>query len=286
MWVCVRSHVVIKSSITRAAQLPQFAMGSFKRIMREPPFSSASPKRRRQCLAAISISDDEKGAVGASAAISTKNTNTARVAVGDTGEKTTIADVSVTVAGDAREELENTKPVVMTAVGIADLLTTALRDWRGSRPDVAPPFSVLVMSGGEITSPRGIAFSPHLADGSFPRCKDAVEANLRQLLSTRKAPIFYIGSTTDLIFRWRDIRGNDGCKAGHVYSATARWHAMVVLHRTDNGDCCASMEEAMIKEFCRGSFPNGRCKNISQKALRVTRSSNATHWVYVLLPQI
>ena len=159
MWVCVRSHVVIKSSI-RAAQLPQFAMRSFKR-MREHPSSSASPERRRRRRAAIVISDDEKGAVGASAAISTKNTNTARVAVGDTGEKTTIADVSVTVAGDAREELENTKPVVMTAVGIADLLTTALRDWRGLLPDVEPPFSVLVMNGGEITSPRGIAFSPH-----------------------------------------------------------------------------------------------------------------------------
>ena len=225
-------------------------------------------------------------AVGATAAMSTNITSTATAAVGGATGELAMAAVGATAAGNAREEMKNTQPIVMAAVDIHNLLTTALRDWRGPLPDVVPPFSVLAMSGGEITSPRGVAFSPHLADGSFSRCRAAVEANLRQLLSSRAAPIFYIGSTTDLLFRWRDIRGKDGRRAGHAFSATARWHAMVVLHRTDNGNCCADMEEAMIEKFCRKSFPTGRCVNLSQRALRVTRSAIATHWVYVLLPQI
>ena len=165
------------------------------------------------------------------------------------------------------------------------LLQVALRHWRGDIPSVEPPFSIFHMQGSEIGVPRGISFYPQLVDGSFASSHGTVERNIRSILAKRKRPIFYIGSTTDLIYRWRDLRDQNGRLAGHAFARNIHWHTMLAFYRTNNGNCCALMEEALIKTFNRKAWPDGLCQNASMKALRVDKSSTATHWVYVCLPK-
>ena len=161
-----------------------------------------------------------------------------------------------------------------------DILSTALREYRGVQPTCVPPFSVLAMDGLEITSPRGVSFSPKMVRGSHNDCSDAVLANLQSLLSIRARPLFYIGSTRDLVFRWRDA------DFSHANAEDVCWHSMVVLYMTDNGKDCAMMEEELIALFDREQYPRGLCKNISKKALRVQKDLVATHFVYVCLTKI
>ena len=165
------------------------------------------------------------------------------------------------------------------------ILSYALSELRGAKPHITPPFSMFAMERHAILSPRGVSFYPQLVDGSFSASKEAVESRLRSILNKRAKPIFYIGSTTDLIYRWRDLRDQHGRLAGHAFARNIRWHTMLVLYRTDNGSCCALMEEHLIQTFNRRAYAGGLCQNASLRALRVQKSLVATHWVYVCLPQ-
>ena len=161
--------------------------------------------------------------------------------------------------------------------------------WRSSSGEVQCQKFLLLfifsMKGSEIVIPRGIALYPHLVDGSFVSSHQIVERNVRAILARRERPLFYIGSTMDLIYRWRDLRDQDGRLAGHAFAKNIRWHTMLALYRTDNGNCCALMEEALINTFSRKAFSDGCCQNASMKALRVQKSSLAEHWVYMRLPK-
>ena len=188
------------------------------------------------------------------------------------------------------EEMKNTLPNVIAAVPTAaafvqQLLATALREWRGVEPTVVPPFSIFDMEGREVISPRGIAFHPSLVAGSFAASIDAVGAKLQATLDTRRdGALFYIGSTVDLLRRWRDLRDERGNRRGHAfYPPGLRWHCMLVLYQTDTGDDCANMEEALIEKFARGAYARGCCQNKSDKALGVDRASRVPHWVYCCL---
>ena len=172
-----------------------------------------------------------------------------------------------------------------TSALVSTLLSVALKQWRGAMPEVPPPFYIFSMKGSEIVIPRGIALYPHLVDGSFVSSHQIVERNVRAILARRERPLFYIGSTMDLIYRWRDLRDQDGRLAGHAFAKNIRWHTMLALYRTDNGNCCALMEEALINTFSRKAFSDGCCQNASMKALRVQKSSLAEHWVYICLPK-
>ena len=136
-----------------------------------------------------------------------------------------------------------------------------------------------------VVSPRGVAFHPQLVEGSFAECKDLVEGALREILDSFQAcpPVFYLGSTTDLLWRWRDIKDDRGVKCGHAFSQAHRWWAQVVLYLTESGGHCANMEEHLIAIFKR--YARGRCQNVSDRALRVNRSAVGRHWVYVCLPR-
>ena len=108
-----------------------------------------------------------------------------------------------------------------------------------------------------VVSPRGVAFHPQLVEGSFAECKDLVEGALREILDSFQAcpPVFYLGSTTDLLWRWRDIKDDRGDKCGHAFSQAHRWWAQLVLYLTGSGDHCAAMEEhliAIFKRYARG----------------------------------
>ena len=168
-----------------------------------------------------------------------------------------------------------------TSALVTTLLSVAIKQWRGAKPYVIPPFCIFPMKGSEIVSPRGIAFHPQLVDGCFASSHEMVEGNIRMILARRECPLFYIGSTVDLIYRWRDLRGQDGRPAGHAFAKNFRWHTMLVLYRTNNGNCCAQMEVALIKAL----HTYGHCRNVSMHALRVQKSSTANHWGYICLPQ-
>ena len=168
---------------------------------------------------------------------------------------------------------------------VRSLLPTARRCWRGEKPDTQPPFFIFSMEDCEIPIPRGIAFHPQLVEGSFMSCHASVERHIRAILARRVRPLFYIGSTTDLIYRWRDLRDQDGRLAGHAFARNYRWHTMLAVYRTNNGNCCAQMEEALINTFNRKAFQDGHCQNKSMKALSIVKSSAAEHWVYVCLPK-
>ena len=95
-----------------------------------------------------------------------------------------------------------------------EIFETAQAHWRGSAADKARcPYSIFTMRHGEVVSPRGVAFHPQLVEGpstncTFAECKDLVEGALREILDSFQAcpPVFYLGSTTDLLWRWRDIK--------------------------------------------------------------------------------
>ena len=93
-----------------------------------------------------------------------------------------------------------------------EIFETARTHWRalpGRAADKARcPYSIFAMRHGEVVSPRGVAFHPQLVEGSFAECKDLVEGALREILDSFQAcpPVFYLGSTTDLLWRWRDIK--------------------------------------------------------------------------------
>ena len=104
-----------------------------------------------------------------------------------------------------------------------------------------------------VVSPRGVPFHPQLVEGSFAECKDLVEGALREILDSFQAcpPVFYLGSTTDLLWRWRDMKDDRGVKCGHAVSQSHRWWAQVVLYLTESGGHCAAMEEHLIAIFKR-----------------------------------
>ena len=91
-----------------------------------------------------------------------------------------------------------------------EIFETARAHWRGSAADKARcPYSIFAMRHGEVVSPRGVTFHPQLVEGPFKECKALVEGALREILDSFQAcpPVFYLGSTTDLPWRWRDIQG-------------------------------------------------------------------------------
>ena len=112
-----------------------------------------------------------------------------------------------------------------------------------------------------------------------------VEGALREILDSFQAcpPVFYLGSTTDLLWRWTDMKDDRGNKCGHAWTKTHRWWAQLVLYLTESGEHCANMEEYLIAIFKR--YNGGRCQNASDHALRVSRSAEGRHWVYVCLPR-
>ena len=113
-------------------------------------------------------------------------------------------------------------------------------------PDKARcPYSIFTMRHGEVVSPRGVAFHPQLVEGSFAECKDLGEGALREILDSFQAcpPVFYLGSTTDLLWRWRDIKDDRGVKCGHAFSQAHRCWVQLVLYHTESGSHCAAMEE-------------------------------------------
>ena len=112
----------------------------------------------------------------------------------------------------------------------------------------------------------------------------ASHTSFHLLIINERSPMgFSLGSTTDLIWRWRDISDEDGERCGH----SLRWYALVVLwgglHVT--GDDCADMEEHLISTFKKAQYDRGRCQNIALKSLRVVRSAVGPHWVYMCIPQ-
>ena len=68
-----------------------------------------------------------------------------------------------------------------------------------------------------VVSPRGVAFHPLLVEGSLAECKDLREGALREILDSFQAcpPVFYLGSTTNFLWRWRESR-NQGRSGGQV----------------------------------------------------------------------
>ena len=172
-----------------------------------------------------------------------------------------------------------------------EIFESARAHWRGSAADKARcPYSIFTMRHGEVVSPRGVAFHPQLVEGpstncTFAECKDLVEGALREILDSFQAcpPVFYLGSTTDLLWRWRDMKDDRGVKCGHAVSQSHRWWAQLVLYLTESGGHCAAMEEHLIAIFKR--YARGRCQSASDRALRVTRSAVCRHWVYVCLPR-
>jgi hypothetical protein len=72
---------------------------------------------------------------------------------------------------------------------------------------------------------------------------------VRETLDSREVPVVYLGSTTDLMWRWRDISDEDGEKCGH----SLRWYAQVVLWGglRVTGEHCAEMEEHLIATFMK-----------------------------------
>ena len=148
-----------------------------------------------------------------------------------------------------------------------ELLATARTHWRGALPDKVPPYSILEMHYGEVLSPRGVAFHPQLVEGpstkcTLSECKDLVARALLEILDSRQEPVFYLGSTVDLIWRWRDITDARGSKCGHAYSKANRWWTQVALYLTESGDHCAAMEEHLIAAFKKtNKYARGRCQN-------------------------
>ena len=122
-----------------------------------------------------------------------------------------------------------------------EIFETARAHWRGSAADKAPcPYSIFTMRHGEVVSPRGVAFHPQLVEGpstncTFAECKDLVEGALCEILDSFQAcpPVFYLGSTTDLLWRWKDIKDDRGVKCGHAFSQAHRWWTQVVLYLTE-----------------------------------------------------
>ena len=171
-----------------------------------------------------------------------------------------------------------------------EIFDTTRVQWRRSAAKRARcPYSMFEMRHGEVISPRGIAFHPKLVEGpsancTFAECKGLVEGTLREILDSFKAcrPVFYLGATTDLLWRWMNMKDDRGNKCGHAWSPKHRWWAQVALYLTESGDHCANMEEYLIAIFKR--YTGGRCQNASDRALRVTRSAEGRHWVYVCLP--
>ena len=113
------------------------------------------------------------------------------------------------------------------------------------------------MRCAKVVSPRGVAFHPLLVEGSLAECKDLREGALREILDSFQAcpPVFYLGSTTDLLWRWRDIKDDRGDKCGHAFSQPHCWWAQLVLYLTESGGHCAAMEEhliAIFKRYARG----------------------------------
>ena len=166
---------------------------------------------------------------------------------------------------------------------VRGLLAVALATWRGDQPRVVPPFSILDMQGGSVVSPRdrGIAFHPALRQGKFLDCKHDVTANLRYMLDSRLEPVFYIVSTTDLLWRWRDCRDKRNNKYGHVWSRNNRWHCLVALFLTTDGQEGKWMEEHLIRTFRGERY----MQNHSPFALGIKGGSRSNHWVYVCIPR-
>ena len=158
------------------------------------------------------------------------------------------------------------------------LMRDAREQWRS--------MYIFSMKGSEITIPRGIALYPQLVHGPYESSFQTVETHVRAILARRQRPLFYIGSTTNLVIRWGFKADKDGCLVGHAFTKNIHWHTMLAIYRTNQGSCCASMEEKLLEVFSRKTFTDGCCVNISMKANGVQKSSRVVHWVYVLLTKI
>ena len=129
---------------------------------------------------------------------------------------------------------------------VVKLLSTAMavpargetNSWRGLRQHVVPPYSVFTLRGGEVTSPKGVSFHPALCVGAFDACRDTAVRHLRAILDARLDPVFYIGSTTDLLWRWRDITDRHGKPCGHRFNRISAWWAEVALCKMGSGNEC------------------------------------------------
>ena len=202
-------------------------------------------------------------------------------------------DVEKVIAISSEEDVEDEDSnyyacgdvVPKTTAFVRELLHDAREQWGRKLLEFPPRVYIFSIKGSEIAIPRGIALDPQLVGGTFDSSYQTVETHVRAILARRQRPLFYIGSTKDLICRWRLLKDKHGRLVGHAFAKNIHWHTMLALYRTTHGDCCARMEENLLGAFNRKAFPHGCCQNVSMKANGVKRSSCAVHWVYICLPK-